>query len=207
MLIWFGATHDVGGIDLATDIRVTTAGTGAFDLGVEVPIGNSLLVPMIGVNFNFAPNEMRVDTLMAPQLFAYVDAGPMYIEYWGQCFIESLLASDELVDDDGVSERDLARDTFYNRLQLFFYLSDVVQLGPQVELTLALNDGARGPDDDVVVSLPVGIGTNVAYGEHNMLGLWLAYETDGDARNTLIDINGDEVTRGITGRFTFVRVW
>jgi hypothetical protein len=203
--LWFGATHDLGGVGLATDIYVDSGTFAEFDIGIEIPIGDSLLIPMIGIGFNWA--EMRPTTLIAPQLFAYLDFSPVYIEYWGQFFFNSPLASDDVALVDAgpvaISEKDAAADTFYNRLQLFFNVSETVQLGPQLEPILALNDAAG----DGLVSLPIGLGTNIGYGENNTLGLFLGYETQEDARVQVSDFTGETVERGITGRFTFVKTW
>jgi hypothetical protein len=154
---------------------------------------------MVGVGFDWS--QLRPTTLVAPQLFAYLDFSPVYIEYWGQFFFTSPLASDDVVVDSDldITEKDVAGDTMYNRLQLFFNISETVALGPQVEATIALNDAAG----DGLVSLPVGLGTNIGYGEGNTLGLWLAYETKEDARFVV----GDDVDRGIVGRFTFLKTW
>src|SRR5690606_30900400 len=81
--LWFGATHDLGGINLATDIYVDSGTFGEFDLGVEIPIGEQvLLIPMIGIGFDWS--QQTATTLIAPQLFAYLDFSPVYIEYWAQ---------------------------------------------------------------------------------------------------------------------------
>jgi len=204
--LWFGAAHDLGDdIYLATDIYLDAGSRARFDVGIEIPVGDSLLLPMIGLGFDWS--QLRPTYLIAPQLFAYIDGGPIYVEYWGQLFFGSPLASDD-IDVSGATEKALAEDTFYNRLQLFFNVSDTVQVGPQIELTMALNDAAKGPDDDAIVSLPIGVGSNIGYGENNTLGLWLAYETDVDSQNIQTDMNnGDDIVRALTGRFTFVRTW
>ncbi len=201
--LWFGATHDLGGVGLATDIYIDSGTLAEFDLGVEIPIGESvLLIPMVGLALDWS--EMRPTTLVAPQLFAYLDFSPVYIEYWGQFFFTSPLASDDVDSGDGAtSEKDAAGDTMYNRLQLFFNISDTVALGPQVEATVALNDAAG----DGLTSLPVGLGTNIGYGENNTLGLWLGYETKKDARVAADELGGGVTERGIVGRFTFVKTW
>ena len=63
---WFGATHQIGGLTIASDIYVT--GTFAeFDLGATLTFGRLSLTPMAGIGFDFATYD--VASVIAPQLF------------------------------------------------------------------------------------------------------------------------------------------
>lgn len=205
--LWFGATHDLGGINLATDIYVTSGTFGEFDIGVEIPLGEQvLLIPMVGIGFDWS--QQQPTTLIAPQLFAYLDFSPIYIEYWAQFFLNTPFASDdEVVDGAGTTAADVAADTFYNRLFLLYNVSDTFAFGVQTEPTIALNDAAK-VGDGAIISFPVGLRANVGYGENNTLGLFVGYETVEEARATYTDADGETQTRaGIVGRFTFLKTW
>lgn len=219
--LWFGASHDVGGVNIATDIYVDSFDFAEFDLGVEVPLGDSvLLIPMAGIGFNW--QQYKPSTLIAPQLFGYFDFDPIYIEWWSQFFITSIFA-DAGYSDDGtgtdtyVENSELAPNTWYNRLFLLYHATENFSIGPQVEATIALNDAAKSVDpdsgdDSALASLPVGGRVNLGYGENNTLGLFLGYETVKGARLPVseLDSDGEEVGpnyRGLVGRFTFVRTW
>ncbi len=200
--LWFGATHSLGPIDIATDVYVDSGSFGEFDIGpwFEVGLGgdNSLgILPMAGIGFDWA--AQKTATLIAPQLFLYLTVGPVYWESWTQTFLNSPF-------EDG------ADDDLYLRNFILFSLSDHIAIGPQVEATLALNN-----DRDTLGSLPVGGRTNLHYGENNTLGLFLGYETNEDARTVETGAEFDAATgefvsttaedRGVVGRITFIRTW
>jgi hypothetical protein len=216
--LWFGASHDLGGISLATDIYVDSEYFAEFDIGVELPIGESvLLIPMVGIGFDWS--QYKPTTLIAPQLFSYFDFDPVYIEWWSQFFITSVFADPGYGDDGagGFAENsELAANTWYNRLFILFNATENLSIGPQIEATIGLNDAGKAVDENgdtkALASLPVGGRVNVGYGENNTLGLFLGYETVKEARSvyTELDEDGMEVDtheRGIVGRFTFVRTW
>ena len=221
---WFGATHDVGGVGIATDIYVDSAYLAEFDIGIEVPIGDPvLLIPMVGVAFDWS--QMRPTTLVAPQLFGYFDFSPVYIEWWSQFFLNSVFGDEDLalgtVDDDGnlVADPDTVQatgNTWYNRLFVLFNVTENLSIGPQIEATIGLNDAGKIPDEDgelkALTSMPVGGQVSLGYGENNTLGLFLGYETVKEARTVYYDFGADdplseEKEQGIVGRFTFVRTW
>jgi hypothetical protein len=54
---WFGATHEVGGLALASDIYVDDF-FAELDLGVALTFGNLTLTPMAGIGFNFQTYEL-----------------------------------------------------------------------------------------------------------------------------------------------------
>jgi hypothetical protein len=154
--LWAGATHTIGGIGIATDMYVTSGTFGEFDIGVEIPAGPVLFIPMVGIGVDWGARD--VSTLVAPQLFTYADFDPIYIEWWSQFFLDAF--------DKGTG------NLWYNRLFALYNVSDEVALGPQAELTLDLDAG------DPLVSLPIGARMNLGYGENNTFGLFAGYETE-----------------------------
>lgn len=177
---WFGATHNVANLAIASDIYVV--GTFAeFDIGVALSFGDIALTPMVGIGFDFGSTD--VTTLIAPQLFTIFSKDKLYFESWVQLFFNSPFA-------DG------AGDDFYTRNFFLYQVNDEVSVGPQVEITYRLNseEGMNGFDSGVS-SLPIGGRINLGYGNNNTLGLFVGYETE--------DTGGDN----IAGRFTFVRTW
>lgn len=180
---WFGATHAVGGIDIASDIYVE----GAFaelDVGVALSFGDIALTPMIGIGFDFSSQDAA--SLIAPQLFTIFDKGAIYIESWIQVFINSPFA------DDG-------ENSFYTRNFVLYKVSDQLSVGPQVELSYRFNEGMDSDGvmfESALTSLPIGARANVGYGKSNTLGIFLGYDTE-----------KADGTDGVAGRFTFVRTW
>lgn len=178
--LWFGATHKLGGVAVASDIYVT--GTFAeLDLGVTLTFGNLSLTPMAGIGFDFATYD--VASIIAPQLFTTYIQGPIYFDSWIQVFFTSPFV-------DG------ARDLVYVRAFVVYKLTELFAIGPQVETSFYLNETMDGAGDDGLGALPVGAQVNVGYGGNSTLGIFLGYETQ---------YEGDGA--GITGRFTFVRTW
>jgi len=195
--LWVGATHSLGPVDLASDIYVDSGTFAEFDIGPAFSFGPLALTPMVGIGFDWS--EQRATTLIAPQLFTILDLDMIYFESWIQGFLYSPFT--EGADND-----------LYTRNFLLAKLSDDFHIGPQMEATLALNN-----DRDTLSSLPVGGRINLAYGENNLLGLFLGYETQEDARQvadgtvTVDPVSGEPVEgtteRALVGRFTFVRTW
>ncbi len=195
--LWVGATHSLGPVDIASDIYVDSGTFAEFDIGPAFSFGPLALTPMVGIGFDWS--EQRATTLIAPQLFTILDLDFIYFESWIQGFLYSPFT--EGADND-----------LYTRNFLLAKLSDDFHVGPQMEATLALNN-----DRDTLSSLPVGGRINLAYGENNLLGLFLGYETQEDARQvpdgtaTVDPVTGEPVDgtteRALVGRFTFVRTW
>jgi len=198
--LWVGATHSLGHLDVATDIYVTSGTFAEFDLGPSFTVpfgdGNSFVAtPMAGVGFDWS--QRRAVSLIAPQLFLYLTAGPVYFESWTQVFFNSVF-----VDD--------ATDSLYLRDFLLFKLSDSIAVGPHVEATLDLSGAG-----DTLLSLPVAGAVSLNYGKDNTLLLALGYETVEGARQVLTGVDETDPAnpieqyseRGVAGRFTFTRLW
>jgi len=186
--IWFGASHTLGGLDIESDIY-TVGTTGELDIGPSFTLSEGedmdfSVLPMVGLVFDFGTTDI---TTLVPQFYTYLTMGDIYFESWVSAFLSSLF------DDNALD----TTDTFYTRNFLLYSVSDVVAVGPQVEVTLNLEDAGAGvPKLDSLASLMIGGRINLAYGENNTLGLFLGVETEAPD-------NSD----GITGRFTFVREW
>lgn len=197
--LWVGATHSLGPVDIATDVYVTSGAFGEFDIGPVFTFGPVSLTPMAGIGFDWS--DRRTVTLIAPQLFSIVSAGPIYFESWIQLFFNSIF---EEAHTPGA-------DTFYTRNFLLLKLSEQFGIGPQMEATVALNDAAG----DGLLSLPVGGQVGLGYGKNNTLGLFLGYETEEEARTfdrEALDEDGAvlgsyEHDHGLVGRITFIRTW
>ncbi len=177
---WFGATHKVGSIALASDVYLY--GTFAeLDLGVALTFGNLVLTPMVGVEFDFATYD--VSSLIAPQLFTTYIKDKWYFDSWIQVFFDS-----PFVDD--------TQDLFYFRAFLVYKLFENFGVGPQVEASFLINESVDGAGDDGLSSLPIGAQFNVGYGKNSTLGIFLGYDTQYEGENA-----------GIAGRFTFIQTW
>ena len=167
--IWVGASHSpsfLGGLSLDTDIYVV--GTfGELDVGLGIPVVDSdslslSFLPMVGIGFDYAaPNGPS--SLIAPQLFTYLEAGSIYFESWIQGFFNSPF--------------DYGDDAIYTRNFLLLSLNDTLSVGPQVEVTLDLTNGGLG-------GLAPGLRANVAYGENNTLGVFVGFETQKEDEDT-----------------------
>jgi hypothetical protein len=181
---WLGATHDLGGVAIASDIYVVGS-FAEFDIGPSFSFGNLALTPMVGIGFDFATTD--VASLIAPQLFSIYDMDKLYFESWIQVFLNSPFAEG-------------AADIAYTRNFLLYKASDAIAIGPQVEVSYRVNDFDGDMEtaafDTGIVSLPVGGRVNLGYGKNNTLGLFLGYETE--------EADGADA---IAGRFTFVRTW
>lgn len=177
--LWVGATHDVG-FDLATDIYVDSGTFAEFDIGPALTVSDEvLLIPMAGIGFDWS--AWQATTLIAPQLFTYLDFNPVYFESWIQAFLTSPFI-------------DSGDNNLYFRNFLLFSLIPDWSIGPHVEFTLALNN-----DRDTLASMQVGGATGINYGKNNQLLLFLGAETQDAAQGP----DGEM----LVGRFTFVRTW
>jgi len=198
LTLWVGATHDLGGVGLATDVSLSSGAysniaSGAvfpfslaeFDVGPAFAFVNGAvaLTPMVGIQFDWY--QRRTVALAAPQLFTIVNLGRIYFESWVQFYFYGLFT-------DGAK----VRDSLYTRDFLLYKLSDAVAIGPNVEVTYLF-------DNHQVWSLPVGGAAMLNYGKHSTLLVALGYETDEQARAS----SGGSGDRAIAGRFTFIQTW
>ena len=196
--LWVGATHDLGGVGLATDVVVSSGSYEDISTGEVVPFslaeldvgpafafvdGGVAVTPMVGIQFDWM--QRRAVALPAPQLFTIVNLGPVYFESWIQCFFYGVF-----------DEAAQIRDNFYTRNFLLYKLGRFIALGPNVELTYLF-------DSQQIVSLPVGGALMLNYGKNATLLLALGYETDEQARAS----SGGSGERAVAGRFTFIRTW
>jgi hypothetical protein len=182
---WVGAAYPLGQVaDLTADVFMRDT-EGRVDLGVAFYLGPLSINPAAGVVFDFNANVQRFTGLVVPQLFIILEAGPIYFESWVQLFFQDMLAKDYAP----------RRDYFYTRDFLLFVLNRYIAIGPQVELDATFNNAGG----DSIASLPLGGRINLAFGEGNVLGLFIGYEFDDSAK-------GPDAS-GLTGRFTFHRYW
>ncbi len=196
--LWVGATHDLGGVGLATDVVVSSGSYEDISSGTTVPFslaqldvgpafafvdGGVALTPMVGIQFDWM--QHRAVALSTPQLFTIVNLGPVYFESWVQCFFYGIFEDAAKI-----------RDNFYTRNFLLYKFADFFALGPNVELTYRF-------DSKQVSSLPVGGAAMVNYGKNSTLLLALGYETDAQAREAA----GGSGERAVAGRFTFIQTW
>jgi hypothetical protein len=186
--LWAGATHSLGGLDIATDMYVTAGplglSYGEFDIGPAFTLldGGLIITPMVGLSFSWM--EKRTASLV-PQLYFIGSFGPVYFESWWQMFLNKPFM-------------ETAVNFLYTRHFLTFSISDHFALGPAVEPTFGMGDG-----QDTVTSLPVGGIVKLHYGEGNTFFGFLGYETNEDSREAA----GGSGDRGLAGRLTFVKNW
>lgn len=192
--VWAGASHQLGPISLSSDIYLTTSGTAEFDIGPAFTMGPVTINPMVGFAFNFVTQQPAA--LVAPQLFTYIDAKPVYFESW-------ILGSFSSMFNESV------QNFLYSRDFLLFYPTDDFGIGPHLELSIDLNEVVtvddpttvgvdEGKVDDTgLASLQIGGAIGLNYGTGNKLLLYLGYET----QDTLDE---NQLSDKLAGRFTFI---
>lgn len=179
--LWAGATHDIGGLSIASDIYVghsDGSSFGEFDIGPAFSVADDQLVitPMIGIAFDWSAKRA---TSLVPQIFFIGGFGPVYFESWWQFFIGKVF-------DENATNVLYSRD---------FITVDVVPdlgIGVGAEPTFGIGDG-----QDTILSLPVGGVAKLNYGEGATLFAFLGYETQEGSRT--------EDDAGLAGRLTFVK--
>ena len=190
--LWAGATHDVGGLALATDMYVTAGAgglsIGEFDIGPAFALADGAVVitPMVGLAWSWM--EKRTATLV-PQLYAVGGSGPLYFEVWFQMFLNSVFTEG-------------AANSLYNRTFLTYNFVEDFGIGPAIEPTFGLN-----ADQDGITSFPVGGIAKLNYGPGATFFGFLGYETKKDARLAALGDNDQSGDRGLVGRLTFVKNW
>ncbi len=203
---WFGATHNLGGVEIASDVYFDLDTFAELDVGVNVHAGPLLFTPMIGVGIDWTVGHPT--SLIAPQLFTYGDFGAVYLEWWSQFFFNTPFQSDLEEERNGT-----AGNSWYNRVFLLYNVSDYFGIGPSLEATIGLNDAAKVADKDdgelkSLTSLAPGAIVSVNYGENNTLQIMGGYETVEESAPQVragFDPADDDVR--FVGRFTFIRTW
>ncbi len=179
--LWAGATHQIGGIEIASDVYVTDS-FGEVDIGPQFRLGDYTLIATVGPVYDFA--SQSVMAIVAPLLTSIYDRPRLYVESWLQFTFGSPFA-------DG------AEDLFHTRNFVLYKLNESLWLGPQLELNYGMAEARE------VVSLPVGGQLSVGYGKDNRLSLFLGYETQEQTDASGVPVDSDRVA----GRVTFVRLW
>jgi hypothetical protein len=191
--LWAGATHPLGeGIGLATDIYLLdypgadgVNALGEFDIGPAIAAGPFTLTPMLGYQVNWT---LKKSQALVPQLYFTGGPDPIYMEFWGQMYLNSVF-------NEG------ANNDLFTRLFINYKVSDYFQVGPEIEPTFFLNDA--GGRESGVGSFVVGGDVLLSnYGKGSSIQLFLGYETKKSAR--LTPDGEDDATSGLAGRFTFV---
>ena len=173
-----GATHSVGGVSLESNIFIDDT-IREFDLGVSIPAvkGDGFgitLLPMLGLGYDFAAPDGPL--AVYPHLFVFMPAGNLFLKSWTIGTLYSVF------DEDKSNE-------LYTRNYITYSLNKTVAVGPQVEAVLVGNDVG-------LVSFVVGSRINIGYGENNILGILVGYDTKKSENQT-----------GLTGRLSFTRRW
>jgi hypothetical protein len=160
--LWGGATAPLtDGIGLAFDAYLAGA-LGEFDIGPAITLGDFVLTPMIGAQFNFVA---RTYAALVPQLYLTGGPAPIYSELWLQYYNYNTVHKYR-------DKVDAAADDFlYLRLFVDYKISDYVGVGPQFELTQDFTAKE-------MTSMPIG--ANVFFfqaGAASTFQAFLGYET------------------------------
>jgi hypothetical protein len=197
-----GTTFTLGDLDLAANVVLTQAYSGVVDplqnadfhaqvgddyraptarleLGPALSAGGFFFLPKLGIGFDFEREQVAP---LVPQLVTIIQGGPVYVESWLQVYLYDLF-------DDG------SQDSFYTRDAILVGLSNHWAVGPQVELTVALQNASG----QAVRSLPLGARINFSPAEPITFGLFAAYEFEQVARNSENDF--------LSGRITATLLW
>jgi hypothetical protein len=156
--LWAGTTNTIGSLNIATDIYVTGP-YGEFDIGPTFSLADGALVltPMIGVNFDWVNRQLAS---IVPQFYTIYNGDSLYFESWIQMFLNSIPDYNSAGIQGGSS--------LYTRDFLLFKATDDFRVGPELELSLALNEPQkRAYADKSLYSLAVG--PNISY---NAFGDW-----------------------------------
>lgn len=173
-----GATHSVGGLSLESNIFIDDT-IGEFDLGISIPAvkGDSFsvtLLPMLGLGYDYAAPDGPL--AIYPHLFIFMPAGNLFLKSWTIGTLYSVF------DEDRNNE-------VYTRNYITYSLNKTLAIGPQVEAVFV--GGGVG-----LVSFVLGPRINIGYGENNILGILVGYDTKKEEEQT-----------GLTGRLSFTRRW
>ena len=143
---------------------------------------------MLGYQVNWS---LKKSQALVPQLYLTGGPDPIYMEFWGQMYLNSVFTDD-------------APNDLYTRLFVNYKVSDFFQVGPEIEPTFFLND-AGGRESGLGGFVLGGDVLLSNYGKGSSIQLFLGYEMKKSAR--ALEDPGDENSernRGLAGRFTFV---
>jgi hypothetical protein len=180
--LWAGATHRLGGLQLASDVYVTDS-FGEVDVGPQVQIGSFTLITTVGAIYDFSAQS--VVGVVAPLVTTIYDSSALYFESWLQMTFGSVFT-------DG------ADDLFHSRNFLLYKVNPTLWLGPQVEVNVGVTQAEE------VTSLPIGGQISLGYGKDSRLAVFLGYDTVEQMDPTT---GAPMDTDRLAGRFTFVKVW
>ncbi len=194
--LWAGATHPLSStVGLATDMYVlaTALSTGfvslgELDVGPAITAGAFTLTPMLGVQADWGNHRLAA---LVPQFYLTGGPDPIYTELWLQNYAYTVFdKSNTTVAGGG--------NSIYARWFLDYKLGKYAGIGPEVELTYALNHFSKNAvSGKSLASLPVGVNLMLPnYGKGNTFLLFAGYETAKTA--TARDSR-------FAGRLTFVR--
>jgi hypothetical protein len=188
--LWAGATHDLGGVALASDMYVYSYAGGSFgefDIGPAFSLadGAVIITPMIGINFNWS---LQKTNAIVPQLYFVGGGGPLYFESWWQLFLQKPFED----------EFNVGLNYLYTRNFATFGVSEDFGIGPAVEAWISFDKDVTG---ETFFHLPIGGIAKLAYGEGSTFFGFLGYEVTDVGK----EVAGGSGDRAIVGRLTFVK--
>lgn len=190
--LWAGATHMLSDtVGIATDMYVLSSegglSLGEFDLGPSIVAGSFYITPMLGLQVDWTNRSLAA---LVPQLYVVGGPDPIYMELWLQNYAYTVFDKSNVTPTTGWN-------TLYARFFIDYKMGKYFGIGPEIEMTLALNDAAKAstaPDERSLLSLPVGLNIMLSnYGRNNVFyifGGWETQETPNDEH--------------VAGRLTFV---
>ena len=134
-----------------------------------------------GFAIDFAPQHAAS---LIPQLYTIVNGGPVYFESWIQVFFQDMFNEGTL-------------DYLHTRDFLLYNASDVVGIGAEIDINLALKNKETLTADKTVFYLPIGPHLKLAYGAGSTLELFVGYDVAAK----------DQGKDKLAGRFTFVQTF
>jgi hypothetical protein len=179
--LWFGGSNSFASKTwLHEIIYFPSSNYFEFEIGPTFTLAEGIdFVPMIGPLMNM--NNSETDYLL-PQAYLYVTKGKIYAELWNIYYQGTAAGTKDF-------------PLFYGRYFFTYELSGGLAIGPHLEVTLDLADGAP----ESVTSMQFGLATSFPYGESNSMLLFLGAET----KEPDPAVAG-EFQMGFRARFSFV---
>ncbi len=179
--LWFGGSNSFAGKTwLHEIIYFPSSNYFEFEIGPTFTLSEGIdFVPMIGPLMDV--NTGKTDYLL-PQAYLYVTKGKLYSEIWNIYYL-------------GTGAAYVDAPAYYGRYFFTYELSGGLAIGPHLEVTLDLADGAP----ESVTSMQFGLATSFPYGESNSMLLFLGAET----KEPDPAVAGEFQT-GFRARFSFV---